>query len=202
MIKNLFTYNENGLATAHQSAEITINGIKGNRSRHRWRQVLILPESTLRSFKLNTTDLKENILIDSDLDIHALPSGTAIRIGDAEIRLTFHCEPCNKIKHLIRPDALRHHRGYLGQVIHAGDIHTGDEVSVLDKRFETIPYTPADRIKWFLERQTQPILAANLVDAIGLPKSYCRALPALLRRNPAIDSSKVIYASARKPRPD
>ena len=162
---------------------------------------MILPQTTLNRCGLSPTDLKENILIDSGIDIHALPSGTVMRIGDAEIRLTFHCEPCNKIKHLIRPDALRHHRGYLGQVIHAGDIHTGDEVSVLDKRFETIPYTPADRIKWFLERQTQPILAANLVDAIGLPKSYCRALPALLRRNPAIDSSKVIYASARKPRP-
>jgi hypothetical protein len=52
MIKHLFTYDENGNPKEHDSLTVTINGIEGNRKCHSWRQVLILPVSTLQSFRI------------------------------------------------------------------------------------------------------------------------------------------------------
>ncbi len=195
MVTDLFTYNKQGKPTAHQSITATLKGIAGNRHCHLLCQVLLLPTSSLKIFNLGEAALKENVIVDMQHDIHQLPSGTALRIGDAELRLTFHCEPCHKIKPIVSPKKIVHQRGYLAQIVKAGSIQSGNAVTVLDKRYASIPYEKADRIKWYLDQQDGPVMVAKLVEDIGLPKSYCRAVPNIIRNRPDIDQDKITYAN-------
>lgn len=74
----------------------------------------------------------------------------------------------------------------------------GDRVRLESTRLAPIPYSASERIRWYLAKLEQPIMATELVDAVGLPKSYCRALPALLRKYPDLDASLVHFASTRR----
>jgi MOSC domain-containing protein YiiM len=196
-IKALYSYGPSGIAQSQQTLKLTQQGIAGNRPCSPWRQVLLLPERVLRQFKLEPTMLRENILLEGDKDIHELTSGSVISARGVELRLTFHCEPCNKLRPLLTPSTLMHQRGYLAQVVYSGVLNLGDELRIQPPRFEPIPYSAQARIRWYLKKLQHPIMAAQLVEAIGLPKSYCRALPALLRNHPDLDASLVRFASRR-----
>jgi len=131
MIEQLFTYHEDGSAAQHHAISASTNGLAASRKCHPWRQVLLLPTSTLTELDLKPSELRENILISED--IHRLQSGTVIEVGDVEIRLTFHCEPCKKLKALVSPNKLLNKRGYLGQVISGGTIRVGDSMVNLNR---------------------------------------------------------------------
>jgi MOSC domain-containing protein YiiM len=143
------------------------------------RQVLITSRAVTAACGLAPGDLRENIEVDLD-DLYALPSGSVIRVGAARIRLTFHCEPCKKILHLVGFDEIVHKRGYLGCFLNSGSVARGDAVSVTDERLEPIPYAVKDRIRWFLGKQNAALAALDLVHALGLPSSYARAMPRLV----------------------
>jgi MOSC domain-containing protein YiiM len=173
--------------------DVSLTGVSNSRVQHPLKQLLILPQDSLTDFKLNPGQLKEDIVIQPTFDFHSLPSGTTLRIGTVELRLTFHCEPCSKIKAIVNPKKVLHRRGYHSQVIQAGRIQLGDTVTVLEQRHEAIPYALADRIKWYLERHPVPIYAVDLVKAIGLSASYCRAVPNVLRNRKDIDVALILY---------
>lgn len=201
MIESLFIKqsNQDLFMTPKEQIEVSQNGIYGHIECHKFRQVLILPNSTLKEFNLQAGQLKENILInDEGLDIHSLPSGTVIQIGSAKIRLTFHCEPCSKIKGFVSTRKVTHKRGYLGQIINEGVIKRGDEITILPERYEGVPYLLADRIKWYLDKREEPIMVSELVSDIGLSKSYCRAIPNIIRNRDDIDKNKIIYKGKAK----
>lgn len=196
MIESLFIKqsSQDLFMTQKEQIKVSQNGIDGHIQCHQFRQVLILPNSTLKEFNLQAGQLKENILInDENLDIHSLPSGTVIQVGSAKIRLTFHCEPCAKIKGFVSTRKVAHKRGYLGQIIHEGIIKCGDEIAILPERYESVPYQLADRVKWYLDKREEPIMVSDLVSDIGLSKSYCRAIPNIIRNRDDIDKSKIIY---------
>lgn len=198
MVTRLFTYDGQGNATSHQSVNVSLEGIEGNRRTHSLCQVLLMPPSSLSEFGLREMDLKENIILDIGSDLYSLPSGTVLRLGSAELRLTFHCEPCQKIKHIINPKKIIHQRGYLAKIVKAGRINVGDSVTIMKKRYDSIPYEKADRIKWYLDQQDEPVLVSKLIEEIGLSKSYCRAVPNIIRNRTDIDKSKIIYANKRR----
>jgi MOSC domain-containing protein YiiM len=175
------------------SLSVGMSGTIGNKVQHPFKQLLILPIDTLDEFSIQAGHLKEDIVIDTPFDIHALSSGTIVQIGSAQLRLTFHCEPCSKIKHLTNIKKIVHQRGYHSQVLRAGHIKLGDKVQVLLERREAIPYTFADRIKWYLDKYPTPILASDLINAIGLSSSYCRAVPAVIRHRADIDKKLILY---------
>jgi MOSC domain-containing protein YiiM len=145
------------------------------------RQVLLLPFSTLLEFGLRPGDLRENILIEGH-DLHSLESGTVISIGEADIRLTYHCEPCIKMKSFGSVKNLLHKRGYFGTFLNSGIVRTGDEAIIREKRFESIPYDIKDRIRWYLDQQTGPVSIPQLCYEVGLSRGYYRAIPGILRR--------------------
>lgn len=196
MIKRLFTYSSEGKVTSRSQIQLTKKGIEANRECHEWRQILILPISTLVEFDLHPSDLRENILIKDD--VHHLASGTLLKIGEVEIRLTFLCEPCKKIKSLVSPKKLICKRGYLGQIITPGKISVNDQVFVQADTFEPIPYEIPERIKWYLDQLEVPIQAAELMKRIGVASSYCRALPNLLKSRPEINSQKILFKTNRR----
>lgn len=193
MIERLFTYCEEGYASSQHSIIANSSGLLTNRHCHPWRHVLLLPSSTLAEFNLAPSQLKENIVLSDD--IHSLASGTVIQLGSVEVRLTFHCEPCQKLKPLVSPQKLFNKRGYLGQIINEGTISLGDSMVITKQRFAAIPYAISDRIKWYLNQLTDPIFVTELVDGIGLSRSYCRAIPNILKARKDIDASKIRYKS-------
>ena len=179
------------------SLSVDISGTIGNKTQHPLKQLLILPINTLDKFSIQAGHLKEDIVIDTPFDFHALPSGTVVQIGSAQLRLTFHCEPCSKIKHLTNIKKIVHQRGYHSQVLRAGSIKLGDKVEVLLERHEAIPYAFADRIKWYLDKYPTPILVSDLMNAIGLSSSYCRAVPAAIRHRADIDKKLILFKKNR-----
>jgi MOSC domain-containing protein YiiM len=143
------------------------------------RQVLITSRSVTERCGLAPGDLRENIEVERD-DLYDLPSGTVIRVGAALIRLTFHCEPCRKILHLVAFDEIVHRRGYLGCFLNSGTIAPGDAMTVTGETLEAIPYAVKDRIRWFLGKQNAVLGAMDIVHGLGLPSSYARAMPRLV----------------------
>lgn len=146
-----------------------------------FRQVLIASRPLLADCGLKPGDLRENVLVD-DERLYELPSGTVLRIGQALIRLTFHCEPCKQILKLVDFDRIVHRRGVFGCFLNEGSIAVGDRLSVTAQKFEEIPYAVGERIRWFLSKQRAPLAALNLIHEIGLPTSYARAMPRLLAK--------------------
>jgi hypothetical protein len=157
------------------------DGISGGITCAPFRQVLIASRPILADCGLKPGDLRENILLEDD-GLYDLPSGTVVRIGQALIRLTFHCEPCKKILKLIAFDRIVHRRGVFGCFLNAGTLSLGDELVVTEQKFEPIPYNVNERIQWFLSKGNAPAAAGQLMEAIGLPSSYARAMPRLLEK--------------------
>jgi hypothetical protein len=144
-----------------------------------FRQVLIASRPILMDCGLQPGDLRENVLLEGD-GLYDLPSGTVVRLGQALIRLTFHCEPCKKILKLIAFDRIVHRRGVFGCFLNSGTISLGDKLVVTEQKFEPIPYAVKERIQWFLSKGNGSAAAGQLIHAIGLPSSYARAMPRLL----------------------
>lgn len=194
MVEHLFSKPLGGNALVNtQALRIETTGVVGNIMQHPWKQLLLLPRDTLDAFAFQAGQLKEDIVVSPGFDLHDLPSGSVIQIGSVKLRLTFHCEPCSKIKHLGNIKKLVHRRGYHSQVLKSGDIKLGDTIQLLAERHEAIPYVFADRIKWYLNQYPTPILVVDLVKAIGLSSSYCRAVPNIIRHRTDIDKELIIY---------
>jgi len=156
-------------------------GIAGSVPCAPFRQALIASRPVSAGLGLAPGDLRENIVVDCG-DLYDLPSGTVVRIGQALLRLTFHCEPCKKILKLIEFDRILHRRGVFGMFLNDAAISLGDEFAVTEQRFEEIPYAIHERISWFLRKEGARGAALDLVHALGLPASSRRIMPRLLAK--------------------
>ncbi|MCL1473387.1 MOSC domain-containing protein [Argonema antarcticum] len=177
-----------------EQLEFDTNGITGNLQCLPLRQVLIIPQATLKQFDLKVGDLRENVVVDND-GLHELASGVVLRIGEALIRLTFHCEPCKVIRDKVNLQKIPHQRGVLGSFLNKGRMRIGDAVSREKKLFDPIPYELADRVMWYLDKQEKPVDSLQLLHDIGLSKSYARVLPTLLKKLPKAYTDLVVFRS-------
>jgi MOSC domain-containing protein YiiM len=181
-VTNLYIKRKHGAALEGVTAfAFDKNGISAGVACAPFRQVLIASRPVLAACGLKPGDLRENVLLEDD-GLYDLPSGTVVRLGQALIRLTFHCEPCKQILKLLAFDRILHRRGVFGCFLNAGTISLGDRLVVTDQRFEPIPYAINERIRWFLSKGNAPAAASQLIEAIGLPSSYARAMPRLLEK--------------------
>lgn len=183
IVEHLMLKRQPGLALEQCPALLLdpVTGIDGAHRAPPLRHLLLVERESLRRLGLRPGDLRENAVLGGD-GLYDLPSGTMLRVGTAELRLTFHCEPCKRVTALASAKALLHQRGYLASVTAAGTVRIGDEVQIMDSRQAPIPYAPRDRIAWYLQDHDTPIDAVDLLWEVGLPRTYARALPALLRR--------------------
>ena len=169
-------------------------GIKDNIACGPLRQVLMLEQRTLNEFHLQPGDLRENIIV-RDFDLYGLSSGSVIKIGDALIGLTFLCEPCKIIADKVNLKDIRPQRGMLGRFLNDGIIAAGDTVTLTDQTIEPVPFETVDRIAWHLDKIDRTITAAELMWQVGLASSYCRALPAMIRKHAKIDGGKIVFGN-------
>ena len=181
-VTNLYIKRKHG-AALHEVTTFAFDkdGISSGIACAPFRQVLIASRPVLMDCGLKPGDLRENVLLEDD-GLYDLPSGTVVRLGQALIRLTFHCEPCKQILKLIAFDRIVHRRGVFGCFLNEGTISLGDSLVVTEQKFEPIPYAVSERIRWFLSKGKAPAAARQLIHAIGLPPSYARAMPRLLEK--------------------
>jgi MOSC domain-containing protein YiiM len=193
-VEHLMLKRQPGLALEQCPALLLdpVTGIEGAQRAAPLRHLLLVERESLRRLGLRPGDLRENAVLGGE-GLYDLPSGTMLRVGTAELRLTFHCEPCARVTAIASAKALLHQRGYLASVTAAGTVHIGDEVLVMDSRQAPIPYSPRDRIAWHLQDRDAPIDAMELLWEVGLPRAYARALPALLRRIGGSAAAKVRF---------
>jgi MOSC domain-containing protein YiiM len=181
-VTHLFVKPRHGAALeAVATMDCDTQGIADNVKCAPFRQALIASRSIMAECGLKPGDLRENIVVDFDR-LYDLPSGTVVQIGQALLRLTFHCEPCKKILKLVEYDRIVHRRGVFGTFLNIGRIAIGDELVVTERRLEPVPYAVNERIRWYLKNQNGPAAAIDLIHAIGLPSSYARAMPRILEK--------------------
>lgn len=82
------------------------------------RQVLLTSKKDLAQFSIPPGELRENITLDK-IDSFAFKPGAKISFtGGAQIRLTFYCEPCKRVSHLVGfLNDIQQKRGILGVVL-------------------------------------------------------------------------------------
>lgn len=143
------------------------------------RDILIVQESTLKRFNCTAEDLNADIVISDE--IYDLKSGTIIEIGFSRLQLTFHCEPCGKIKHLGKLKDFIGDRGYLCEIVSEGDITIGDELFVLYRPINPLfSHVAKERVINYLESVKETTFL-EVVRNSGLSKSYCRSIPSMIR---------------------
>lgn len=156
------------------------------------RQVLIVSINTYSEFRLfEPGSLGENILIapNGSFNDQDIESGDVLSIADglAELRITFKCEPCGKLNELLPGLSrnIRGKRGYLARVVSNGILNRGDAFTLTKAVYPAFSddwrervaaiarLLPADH---FLSYRKLALLA-------GVPKTYCRVFPKVLRLN-------------------
>lgn len=171
-----------------------VNGVAGGVKCLPLRQVLIVPTRTIKTFGVRPEMLRANIIVEYD-SLHSLRSGTVLQIGQALIRLTFHCESCDKLRPFVLPKKIAHNRGFLGLFLNAGNIRIGDPITVVNTSFEEIPFNPTERIRWYLRSAKTKIASTTLLEHIGFSRSYARVLPRWLAPLTDDERSMITWSS-------
>ncbi len=159
------------------------------------RQVLFASLPALTDFGLAPGAMQENLLL-SDW-IEALPSGAVVQLGaQAQVRLTFLCEPCASLERL-KPGLSRQihgKRGMLGMVVRDGVVCPGDEVQILPLRLPALSEKTRDRLHEFVARipPGHVVCTRDLLLALGLTPSYARAIPAMLKKSPHLPVHRIV----------
>lgn len=183
-VQKLFLKQSSNPKTILEVSDLNVSkeeGIEGSKKCLNFRQVLILPSSTFQEFKINAGELNENI-VSEGFDVHTLTSGTVLEINEVKIRLTYQCEPCGFVNKWTSIKNIEFKRGYLGSFLNSGNIIVGNEIKILETKFEPIPYKIEDRIIWFLEKQNKTVTTQQLLEGVGLSNGFRRAIPAYLKR--------------------
>ncbi|HKX31689.1 MAG TPA: MGMT family protein [Blastocatellia bacterium] len=162
-------------------------GIEGDKNAHPFspRQVLIVRQEDLEAFKIPPGELRENIVLQGCADVDFHP-GTLLRLGDSvKIRLTFHCEPCKRIGHVVpHLESILRRRGILGVALTGGCISVGQPVSVTPRAYPELPVIPYQRFLGFISRipKGKVVTYKQVVIGMGVAESYMRAIPQYIRQ--------------------
>lgn len=111
-------------------------------------QVHLLHAELLDTLDVNPGQMGEN-LTTRGIDLHALPTGTILTIGEAQIEITGYRTPCAQING-IRPQLMnavftpdkRPNAGIMAIVLTSGHVHPGDPIEVTLPPEPHIPLGP------------------------------------------------------------
>ncbi|WP_299614175.1 MOSC domain-containing protein [uncultured Tateyamaria sp.] len=121
-------------------AEISDNGIEGDRGRNGKRAVTLIQAEHLPSIasclgrdRIDPTLLRRNIMV-RGLNLNGL-KGREVRVGTAILRFTTICAPCSLMERLMGHGgyaAVRGHGGWCAEVVTPGIVAVGDTVQPVD----------------------------------------------------------------------
>lgn len=188
-ITNLFVKPKHGLAMVEREA-IAIasgSGIDGdiNTNPISPRQILVARYEDLQSFSIQPSELRENIVV-RGIDRQLFTSGTVLKtMGGAAMRLTFHCEPCKRIAHLV--DSLKcieGRRGMLAVAIADGVLKVGDRLYIEPNVFPPLSEIPYERFLDFVAKipMGKVVTYRQIVSGIGVLDGHFRAIPNYLKK--------------------
>lgn len=191
-ILHLFIKKQHGIAMKEVEAlNLKIGyGIEGdiNANSISPRQVLVIRYEDIVDLAIPPGELRENIVLKGIKTQNFTPGSRLIFDSGAAIRLTFHCEPCKRIAHLVNSiKNIQYKRGILGVIINSGTIKIRDHVQIQTGYFPPLPENPYERFLNFLVKvpSGKIVTYKQIITAIGVDNSYLRAIPTYLKKTSA-----------------
>ena len=162
------------------------HGIEGDVNAHGAspRQVLVTRLEDSEPLHIKPGQLRENIVAEG-LSLDQFQPGTELRIGDVKIRLTYQCEPCHTVEHLVDDlKKLDNKRGILGVVVSGGEVKVGDEIVAEIGAFPEIIENNFDLFKHFVAHIPEGKIATyqDAIKGMGGYKAHLRVLPKFIRQ--------------------
>lgn len=193
-IMHLFTKVKPGSAMVElKTLNLKVNhGIEGdiNADPISPRQVLIVRHEDILDLSINPGELRENIVVIGREFDNFIPGSLLTFKSGAAIRLTFHCEPCKRIAHLVESlKSIQGKRGILGVVIKSGKIQVGSNFQVQAHKFPALSENPYKRFLNFIIKipSGKVVTYKQIIKGIGVDNSYLRAIPTYLKKTSAAD---------------
>lgn len=188
-VNNLFLKRRHGIPmTETQNLNLIKEyGIEGDVNAHGMspRQILIANYEYLVEKSISPGDLRENVVI-KNVNLKQFKPGAIVEFsGGVQIRLTFYCEPCKRILHLVDSlKSIEKKRGILGVVIKEGKINLGDSAIIIPNCFAPLPEKPYERFIDFLAKvpSGKVVSYKQIVKGIGVAESYFRAIPTYIKK--------------------
>lgn len=152
------------------------------------RQVLLVDEDVYRRLELPRSALRENLLVRGLCDAR-LRSGDILRSPSGVVlRVTLDCEPCHKLN-AVRPGLAREvlgERGVLARVVTSGPLVPGEAFQVVRRGLDALAPTFGGRVHHILRAVPEGRVTTlrEITIMAGVPKSFARVLPRILRAAP------------------
>ncbi|WP_428850675.1 MGMT family protein [Nostoc sp. ChiQUE02] len=154
------------------------------------RQVLIVRSEDIVDLSIQPGELRENIVV-TGIELENFIPGSLLNFeSGAAIRLTFHCEPCKRVAHLVESlKSIQVKRGILGVVIKSGKIQVGNNLQVQANKFPALSENPYKRFLNFIIKipSGKVVTYKQIIKGIGVDNSYLRAMPTYLKKTSAAD---------------
>jgi alkylated DNA nucleotide flippase Atl1 len=154
------------------------------------RQVLIVRYEDILDLSIQPGELRENIVVAGVEFDNFIPGSLLTFESGAAIRLTFHCEPCKRIAHLVKSlKSIQGKRGILGVVIKSGKIQVSSNFQVQADKFLGLSENPYERFLNFIIKipSGKVVTYKQIIKGIGVDNSYLRAIPTYLKKTSAAD---------------
>lgn len=154
------------------------------------RQVLIVRYEDILDFSIKPGKLRENIVVQGIHFNNFMPGSLLTFESGAAIRLTFHCEPCKRIAHLVKSlKSIQGKRGILGVVIKSGKIEVGSNFQVEANKFPALSENPYERFLNFIIKipSGKVVTYKQIIKGMGVDNSYLRAIPTYLKKTSTAD---------------
>ena len=176
------------LSVSHLNLRANL-GIVGdvNSDRLSPRQILLICSANLQQFAFAPGALRENIVLDTADFAKFKPGAQLTFPSGAEIRLTFYCEPCQRVAHLVDSiKSLEQKRGILGVVKASGAIALQDQVTIEPNYFPALSEIPYERFLDYVSKipRGKVVSYRQILKCMGVDRSYFRAIPIYLKKAP------------------
>ena len=185
-VSNLFikTEKKQPLQARESLQFVAASGIKGDRNAHGAspRQVLVTRVEDFEPFNIKPGELRENV-ITKGLSLEQFQPGTLLTIGDVKIRLTYQCEPCPTVAHLVDDlKKLNDKRGILGVIISGGEVKVGDKIEVKIRAFPAIEENNFDLFQHFVAHipEGKIVTYQDAIKGMGGYSAHLKVIPSFI----------------------
>jgi alkylated DNA nucleotide flippase Atl1 len=149
------------------------------------RQVLLVRYEDLETLSIPCGELRENIVL-SGIDAKDFSPGAVLKTNSgAAVRLTFYCEPCKRIAHLVDSiKSIEGKRGILGVILGNTTLKVGDQAYIQPNIFPALSEIPYERFLDFISKIPvgKVVTYKQIVIGIGVTEGYFRAIPKYLQK--------------------
>lgn len=165
-----------------------VDGIIGSAPSILPRQVNITTSGSLETHGVSAAESRANIILGGLAT--SVRSGARLTIGQAQLRITFPCEPCAHGARLAGEPLgrFRQLERHLAVIISPGRIEQGQHGIVEPGAYPQVPRNFKERAAWAVGQIPlgAVVSSTEFLTAIGASRSYHRALPGWLRHAVAL----------------